>query len=184
MNTYFDRRFAVDLNWNAQPLATAIVSSGLSADFRKSFGDVEIQTEIQFGNMSRWHSDIFRFQTAYAQSLINIGFSVLPTRALAKRIDSNIAQYERAKRELPSAQLSITLPLVLAGIEPDSETPIVDISESKFTRIKSITGKGNAENRWRLVNAYLSGTPMTDVGPRSDTGPMIESSSADFDDDS
>lgn len=171
MNVYFDRRFAVDLNWDFHPLATNIEKSGLKADFRKSFGNLVVQAEVQFGNMSRWYSDVFKFQTAYSQRLINIGLCVVPMNELAKRIDSNVANYERTLKELPSAELSITLPIVLAGLTPDANTPVIDVSKCKFTQ-KQITGKGATENRWRIINAYMNGIPMSEVGPESDIGPM------------
>ena len=149
MNTYFDRRLSIDLKWDYHPLATSIKKSGLRADFQKKFGeDLAIQAEIQFGNMSRWYSDVFKFQAAYSQSLVNVGLSVIPMGKLARRIDSNIVQFERAKRELPSAELSITLPIMIVGLEPDSDTEVVDVSKSKFASIKEITGKGKAANKW------------------------------------
>lgn len=174
MNVYFDRRFSVDLGWDYHPLATSIANSGLAADFRKTFGPLTIQVEVQFGNMSRWYSDIFKFQTAYSQRLINIGICVLPNMSIARRIDSNVANYERALRELPSAELSITLPILLAGLEPDANTPVVDISQCQFANAKQITGKGGVLNRWRIVNGYLTGVPMSQIGPNSPTGPILD----------
>jgi len=172
MNTYYDRRLAVDLGWEYQPLATRIRNSGLRADFRKEFTGLTIQVEVQFGNMSRWYSDIFKFQTAYSQNLIQMGLCVVPTGVLARRIDSNIVNFERTVRELPSAELSISLPILLAGIEPDENTRVVNLQECQFESIGAITGKGKHENRWRIVNAYLSGTSMSQVGPESALGPM------------
>jgi len=173
MNTYFDRVMAIDHQWEYHPLATSIENSGLKADFKKSFGDLVIQAEVQFGNMSRWYSDIFKFQTAYSQSLINIGLSVIPMGSLARRIDSNIVNFERTERELPSAKLSITLPILLVGLEPDEQTKVVDISECQFASIKEITGKGKSANKWRIVHGYLEGEPMANIGPHSPTGPML-----------
>lgn len=174
LNAYYDRRLSVDLGWEYHPLATRIENSGLAADFRKQFGELVIQIEVQFGNMSRWYSDIFKFQTAYSQRLINVGICVLPCNSLARRIDSNVANYERSLRELPSAELSITLPILLAGLSFDDETPIVDISQCQFTSLKQITGKGNVLNRWRIVHGYLSGVEMCDIGPHSPTGPTLD----------
>jgi hypothetical protein len=173
MNTYFDRRFAVDCGWKYHPLATEITDSWLSADFRKSFGNITIQCEIQFGNMARWYSDIFKFQTAYSQSLIQCGLCVLPMAAMARATDSNVAHYERAVRELPSANLSITLPILLIGLEQDADTPVVNVKECRFAAYKEIVGKGNHENRWRIVNGYTQGVAMDQIGPTSDVGPML-----------
>lgn len=170
MNTYFDRRLGVDLGWEYNPLATRIEESGLRADFRKDFGELTIQVEVQFGNMARWYSDVFKFQTAYSQGLAQLALSIVPMKDLAVRIDSNIANFERAVREIPSAELSITLPILLTGLLPDEATPKVDLRECRFSGVKAITG--STENRFRIVHAYLNGTPMSEVGPDSPTGPM------------
>lgn len=196
INVYFDRKLSIDRGWDWHPYATAIQNSGLRADFRKTFKavprasdidqktgevltfpDLTIQTEVQFGNAARWYSDIFKFQTAYAQGLTNIGICVLPMGSVARRIDSNIASYERALKELPSALMSITIPIVLFGIEPDDDDVPVNIRDCQFPKIGDITGKGNSENRWRIVHAHENGQAMNTVSAASDTGPM-------FDDDS
>jgi hypothetical protein len=172
MNTYFDRRLGVDLGWDYHPLATRIADSGLTADFRKDFGGLIVQAEVQFGNMARWYSDVFKFQTAYSQGLINLGLSIVPSRGLAVRIDSNIVNFERAVRELPSAELSITLPILLIGLAQDENTEVVDLRQTKFRKVSQITGKGKEENRWRVVNGYLDSRDLRGIGPRAPTGPM------------
>jgi hypothetical protein len=183
MNTYFDRCFAVDSGWQYHPLATGIAESGLAADFRKNFGKITIQTEVQFGNMARWYSDIFKFQAAYSQSLIQCGLCVVPVGAMAREIDSNIAHYERAVKELPSANLSITLPILLIGLEQDANTPVVNVKESQFSSLKDIVGRGKNENRWRVINGYMQGNAMAKIGPSSEVGPMLENDIGSEDDD-
>lgn len=173
MNTYFDRLFAVNLGWEYHPLATKIEASGLLADFRKTFnGNLAIQAEVQFGNMSRWYSDIFKLQAAYSEGLVQVGLSIVPTLSLATRIDSNIVNYERVVRELPAAELSITLPILLVGVSSDPDVEEVDISLCKFSGIKEITGKNKASGRWSIVNGYLNKVAMDQIGPQSDPGPM------------
>lgn len=181
MNTYFDRRFAVDCGWQYHPLATGIIKSKLAADFRKSFGPITIQAEVQFGNMARWYSDIFKLQAAYSQSLIQCGVCVVPCSAMARVIDSNVAHYERAVRELPSANLSITLPILLVGLEQDDGTKVVDVSVCKFSGIKEITGRGKNENRYRIINAYVSEQSLDLVDEKSPTGALPEALSEDED---
>jgi hypothetical protein len=176
MNTYFDRRFSVDFRWQHHPLATRIKDSALKADYRKEFAGLGVQAEVQLGNMSRWYSDVFKFQTAYSQRLVQLGLSIVPTLALATRIDSNVVNYERALRELPSAELSITLPILLIGLVADERTPVIDLSKTRFGSVKEITGQGKDDNRWRIVNSYVEGIPIQDVGPDTPTGPTLESS--------
>lgn len=178
LNVYFERRLSIDMQWEFHPRATAIAGSQLKADFRKSFGDLVIQAEVQFGNMSRWYSDIFKFQAGYSGQQVRMGISILPTRRLGVRIDSNVAHFERAIRELPSAEFSITLPILTLGIEPDddpdSATAIVDVSSSRFGSVSELTGRGRTQNRWRLVNNLLSGLPIEEIGPQSELGPWFE----------
>lgn len=174
MNVYFDRRFAIDCGWEHHPLATRIEESGLRADFRKQYPEIAVQVEVQLGNMARWYSDIFKFQTAYSQELAQVAISILPNGSLGRRIDSNVAHYERALRELPSAELSITLPILLVGFEPDEGTQIVDVSQSQFAEIGEITGKKKSDNLWRVVNGWANGRPMAEIGPDSEVGPKIE----------
>jgi len=170
MNAYFEKQFVLHHKWDWHPLATKIAGSGLKADFRKTFERLTIQVEVQFGNMARWYSDIFKFQTAYSQNLTHIGLSIVPTSNLAKRIDSNVVNYERAIRELPSAELSITLPILLIGIEPDDKTPIYDISQCRFGNVRKITGTGKAENIWRIIEGYDKGKSPSEIDESSPVG--------------
>jgi hypothetical protein len=192
-NTYFDRALAVDRGWTYHPLATSIVASKLAADFRKTFGDLTIQAEVQFGNMSRWYSDVFKFQTAYSQNLIDMGLCIVPTAALARRIDSNIAYYERVLRELPSAELSITLPILVIGVEPDNSSNVIDLRQvpiplaelkDKGRKVKGSPKSHTELNRYRLVNAVLSGLDPYQVTEGSEHGalPVGEVDVADDDD--
>lgn len=183
MNTYFDRRLSVDNGWEYHPLATSIAGSKLKADFRKKFGDLSIQIEIQFGNMARWYSDIFKFQAGYSAKAINVGVSVVPMGAVARTIDQNVVNFERAKRELPSAELSVTLPIVMLGLGKDEHTKVVDLRATRFTSVKDLVSKGQESNRWRVVHGHLSGTDMGTIGPDSPTGPMVVAPADDDDED-
>lgn len=174
MNTYFDRRFAVDLSWDYHPFATRIANSNLRADFRKEFGGLSVQMEVQLGNMARWYSDVFKFQAAYSEELIQVGVSVVAMSALARRIDENIAYFERAVKELPSARLSITLPILLVGLEDDENTRVVDMTAAKFDSVGKITGRGFSANRWRVVNGVIAGQPVDSIGDDSEIGPTTE----------
>lgn len=178
MNAYFDRVFVIENKWVHHPLATRIEGSELTADYRKKFdgvrgGSLEIQVEVQFGNMARFYADVFKFQAAYSEKAIQAGMSVIPRTVLAKRIDSNVVSYERVIKELPAAELSITLPIVVAGLSADESTRVVDVSACKFKTFKDIVGKGNADNLRRIVHAYVTRGDMKNVGPRSDTGPPM-----------
>lgn len=176
LNTWFDRALAIEHDWAYHPLATRIENSKLAADFRKGFPKMRIQAEVQFGNMSRWYSDIFKLQAAYSQNLADLGLSIVPMWSLAKKIDSNVAYYERVVRELPSANLSITMPILVMGVEEDEDTPIIDLRKVRFPLAeltkRNDKHKTSEKNRYRLVHALFNGTDPTSVDGKSDTGPM------------
>lgn len=178
LNTWFDRVLSVEMGWDYHPFATAIPGSRLAADFRKQFPNVTVQAEVQFGNMSRWYSDIFKLQSAYSQKLCDVGLSIVPMRSLAQRIDSNIVTFERVVRELPSADLSITLPILIVGIEPDDATEVVYLHNGKFP-LKALTRKSgfrskSEHNRYRIVEALRNGSDVSAIDETSPTGDMAK----------
>jgi len=100
--------------WDCQPLVTKDNVTGIKADYKKD----RVQVEVQFGNMARWYTDVFKFQVSYSLGLIDVGVLVVPMQEFANTIDENIAYYERVVRELPYAKMSITLPIWVVGISP------------------------------------------------------------------
>jgi len=167
LNAFFDVKFHASANWEYHPLATDIQDSGLKADFRKEHNNLKVHVEVQFGNMARWYSDIFKFQTAYSTNLIDLGICIVPMQSLAKRIDSNVTYYERVLKELPSADMSITHPILIIGIEPNEETQIINVSNSQFASAKKCH-KG--DNKYRLVNGLLEGESVESISNQSKIG--------------
>jgi hypothetical protein len=113
INKYFEDEFKVR-NWQVSPHITQDGKTQLQADYKKE----RVQVEVQFGNMARWYTDVFKMQVSYAQNLIDIGVLIVPMQNFANTIDENIAYFERIERELPYAKLSITLPILVIGIAP------------------------------------------------------------------
>ncbi len=119
LNIHLDEAFK-SKGWQLQP---PIVSrerqggpeTGLKGDYKKGL----VQVEAQFGNMARWYTDVFKFQLSYSLGEIDVAVLIVPTRAFANLIDENVANFERVSRELPWAKMSLTLPILVIGIEPD-----------------------------------------------------------------
>ncbi|MBI1740109.1 MAG: hypothetical protein HYR57_04415 [Candidatus Koribacter versatilis] len=88
--------------------------TGIKADYKKA----RVQVEVQFGNMARWYTDVFKFQVSYSLDLIDVGALIVPMQTFANTIDENVAHYERVVRELPYAKMSLTLPIWVVGIAP------------------------------------------------------------------
>jgi hypothetical protein len=126
MNTHLDAVFK-DKGWTHHP--PVVEGTKLAADYAKS----DVQVEVQFGNMARWTYDIFKFQIAYSKGNIRIGILVVPVRWFARTIGDNIAYFERIQRELPHAELSITLPILVVGLDPSDDEALGPLRE-KFER--------------------------------------------------
>lgn len=109
--------------WAIRPLVVDR-KDGPVTKIRSDFKKDRIQVEVQFGNMARWYTDVFKFQLAYSLGDIDVGILVVPTNRFANLIDENVASYERVLRELPWAKMSLTLPILVVGIEPSDYSAV------------------------------------------------------------
>jgi len=112
MNRWLDDQFE-QVRWERHP--RIVNGTNLEGDYRKD----RIQIEVQFGNMARWTYDILKFQICYSQDIIDVGILAVPMQSLAKEIGENITYFERISRELPHAKLSISLPILVIGLESE-----------------------------------------------------------------
>jgi len=125
--------------WQKHPLVVPpeFVEKGkpapaLKADFKRG----KLQIEVQFGNMARWYTDVFKFQLSYSIGAIDVAVLAVPMLRFANLIDENIANFERVVRELPSAKMSLTLPILVIGLEPNDYRPIFAAYDRAFERLK------------------------------------------------
>ena len=110
-NLSFDREFEAR-GWTKHPEIVSNAPSHLTADFKKG----PIQVEVQFGNMARWYTDVFKFLLSYAANDIDVGVLIVPVLSVARRIDENVVNYERVVRELPHAKMAVTIPVWVVGV--------------------------------------------------------------------
>lgn len=122
MNTYFRLRF-VDLGWEEEPLATPEANvDALRADFRKTFYNSEgeelvtVQIEVEFGNVASSYRNYFKFQLSFSYGITDICVLIVPSQRLSTRIDSGVSNFEKTIREIPSAYLSVTVPILVIGL--------------------------------------------------------------------
>ena len=76
---------------------------------------------FQTGNVGRIYADILKLQTLYTKGKITAGIILIPQIETAKRLGSNIANYERLIRELPIFSQVITMPIVVIGFDGTEE---------------------------------------------------------------
>ncbi len=110
-NREFDREIE-QRGWERHPRIVSQSESRLVADFKKG----PIQIEVQFGNMARWYTDIFKFLLSYAADDIEIGVLIVPMQCSARQIDENVVYFERVVRELPHAKMAVTIPVWVVGV--------------------------------------------------------------------
>jgi|TARA_B100001964_G_C13845221_1_gene427678 hypothetical protein len=77
----------------------------------------EIGLCLQTGNVGRFYADLLKLQTLFCSKKIRAGIYIIPTKLEAKRIGSNIANYERIVDELQVFSDTLTIPLIVYGFE-------------------------------------------------------------------
>lgn len=121
MNRWLDNELCVKRDWDWHPLiietdpADKEHRSQLRSDFRKS----RIEVEVQFGNVARYAYDVYKMAISLALERADVGIQVVCSKRFAAITGGNIAYYERAVRELEQSRLTLIVPLVVIGIEPE-----------------------------------------------------------------
>jgi hypothetical protein len=149
INTYFKIAFTQH-GWDEEPLVTPEnLDDALRGDFRKSFQKddkkISIQIEVEMGNIASSYRNYFKFQLSYAYKLADIAVLILACDDLSRRIDSGVASFEKTVREIPSADLSITVPILVIGLDDvgveeidikaiEEDLEIVKGSKSKYKK--------------------------------------------------
>lgn len=71
---------------------------------------------LQTGNMGRFYADLLKLQYLFQKGKINSAIYILPTISLAKKMGSNLANFERLVLELKLFSKVITVPILVVGI--------------------------------------------------------------------
>lgn len=167
MNTYFLEVMKIK-GWKPEPYVSPdTTGDALRADFRKTFirgmedDKLTIQVEVEFGNIASSYRNYFKFQLSYSYGLTDICVIVVPSWHLSNRIDSGVASFEKVLREIPSAMLSITVPILVVGLfDLDDDGKEVDSwdvkADCESLQIIQNKNKKFSEEHRNLVLGYLS----------------------------
>ena len=152
INTYFKIAFSTDNGWFHEPqVSPENFDDSLRADFRKNYSivdegtgevkEITVQIEVEMGNIASSYRNYFKFQLSYSHQLSEIGIIILPCDNLSRRIDSGVASFEKTVREIPSADLSITVPILVIGLDDSNaqEINVRDLCED----IRIVKGSSN-----------------------------------------
>jgi hypothetical protein len=148
MNRWLDYELCIRRHWDWHPLIIdadpndTTRKSQLRSDYRHS----RIEVEVQFGNVARYAYDVYKMAISMALEQADVGIQVVCTKKFANITGGNIAYYERAVRELERSRLTLIVPLVVIGIEPEqwiidsyppeSDAPKVSASDINAARTK------------------------------------------------
>jgi len=113
LNKWLDHEFDLK-GWEVHPKVTPDLD--LKSDYKKG----RVQIEVQYGNVARYAFDLMKFQVGYTTGNIDVGILVVPTQEFGTYIDQSIANFEKAERELPIFNPTITLPILVIGLDPNS----------------------------------------------------------------
>ena len=107
------------------------------------------------GNAASSYRNYFKIQLSYANDLTNIGLVIVPCSTLSTRIDSGVANFEKCVREIPSAKLSLTVPIFVIGLD-DVDSELWDLRKiTKNIQEYSANSNSAKEKRKELIEEYL-----------------------------
>lgn len=72
---------------------------------------------VQFGNVSRSYADLLKLQALYERGKCDGAIFILPTKAAADAMASNLANADRLVRELELFRSIINIPIKVLGVE-------------------------------------------------------------------
>lgn len=162
MNTFFRLRF-ISLGWVEEPLATPDGNAdALRADFRKTFYNTDmgeylitLQIEVEFGNVASSYRNYFKFQLSFSYGLTDICVLIVPSQKLSTRIDSGVSNFEKTIREIPSAYLSVTVPILVIGLFDEGVIPWNLRSITEDINILRGASLSTREEHCRIVQSYI-----------------------------
>jgi Restriction endonuclease BglII len=72
---------------------------------------------IQTGNMSRFYADLLKLQHLYQNGRIKGAYYLIPSKETSKKLGSNIANFERLTLEIELFKSTITIPIIIIGMD-------------------------------------------------------------------
>ena len=163
MNRWLDNELCVKRDWDWHPLIIEPEPddierrSQLRSDFRKA----RIEVEVQFGNVARYAYDVYKMAISLALDHADVGLQVVCTKKFAGITGGNIAYFERAVRELERSRLTLIVPLVVIGIEP--EQWIIDGYPPESAAPNVTAAVINSARRQRGVAPVVEGEDSSDT---------------------
>lgn len=152
MNTYFRYSFSKNNWWNSEVEVSNSKKDKLKADFTKNNNKCKVQIEVEFWNSASCYRDYFKFMLAYKNEKADVWVLIVPTYAIAQRIDSWVSFYEKVIRELEQTKLILTIPILVIWISWWDE---LDLLKEEFDSSHKFNTNDSKLKQIELIKKYL-----------------------------
>lgn len=93
------------------------INLSTNTDLTISAKKEDLAIQIQTGNVCRAAYDLLKLQYLYLEGDIKASVLVVPSKFAAKKIGSNLANYERLYKEIQLFRKVITVPIILVSFD-------------------------------------------------------------------
>ena len=126
LNAMFRYKMHEEWGWDKDPLVDPSLGKGVEGDFAKQFDNgLRVFMEVEFGNVASVFRDLFKFIYMKVIGTYDVGILIVPSEKdnFSKEIEG-IYSFQGVKRILEQSKGSISVPILLLGIEPDRNLDI------------------------------------------------------------
>jgi len=126
LNAMFRHKMHKELGWEKDPLVEPDLGKGIEGDFSKKLDNgLKVFVEVEFGNVASIFRDLFKFIYMKVIGTYDVGILIVPSETddFSREIEG-IYSFQGVKEILENSKGSISVPVLLLGIEPDRELDI------------------------------------------------------------
>jgi hypothetical protein len=126
LNAMFRHKMHGEWGWEKDPLVDPTLGKGVEGDFSKKLDSgLNVFVEVEFGNVASIFRDLFKFIYMKVIGTYDVGILIVPSGKdnFSKEIEG-IYSFEGVKKVLDESKGSISVPVLLLGIEPDRSQDI------------------------------------------------------------
>jgi hypothetical protein len=126
LNAMFRHKMSGEWGWEKDPKVDPSIGKGVEGDFAKKLeNDLRVFVEVEFGNVASIFRDLFKFIYMKVIESYDVGVLIVPSEKdnFSKEIEG-IYSFQGVKKILEKSRGSISVPVLLLGIEPDRNLDI------------------------------------------------------------
>jgi hypothetical protein len=96
-----------------------VIDPRVNPDYRLDINGMKnrVGLTVQTGNIARAFYDLMKFEVMHKNDRIDVAVLIVPTSGAARALGSNVANFNRIKKELKLFQYIITVPCLILGID-------------------------------------------------------------------